>query len=62
MDDLEKLKKDENMKRSKSPSARLRLTNNNRRRVMLKRVHQKVLARRQQFLQQEMFNNIAEAC
>ena len=50
------------MRRSKSPTARLRLTNNNRRRVMLKRVHQKVLARRQQFLQQEMFNNIAEAC
>ena len=50
------------MKRTKSPSARMRLTNNNKRRLMLKRVHQKVLNRRQQYLQQEMFNNLAEAC
>lgn len=50
------------MRRKNMPSARLRLTNNNRRRQMLKRVHQKVLTRRQHFMQQELFGEFAEAC
>ena len=39
-----------------------RLHSNNRRRLMLKRVHQKVLLRRQQYQQCEMFSDMAEAC
>lgn len=50
------------MRKNNMPSSRLRMANNNRRRQMLKRVHQKVLTRRQQFLQQELFGEFAEAC
>lgn len=39
-----------------------RFNSNNRRRMMLKRVHQKVLLRRQQFQQNEMIHEMAEAC
>ena len=39
-----------------------RLHSNNRRRLMLKRVHQKVLLRRQQYQQSEMFSDMAQAC
>lgn len=41
---------------------RAKLANGNRRRLMLKRVHQKVLLRRQQFQQIDMFDSMVEAC
>lgn len=42
-------------------NSRIRLNSNSRRRLMLKRVHQKVLLRRQQYQQSEMFSDIAQA-
>lgn len=50
------------MKKRNLYANRGKLRNNTRRRLLLKRVHQKVLLRRQQFLQSEMFDDMAEAC
>lgn len=50
------------MRKRHTLSNRTRLNSNNRRRLMLKRVHQKVLLRRQQFQQTGMFAEMAEAC
>ncbi len=48
------------MKKRNIISNRSRPSNNSRRRLMLKRVHQRVLLRRQQFHQSEMFEQIPE--
>lgn len=43
------------MKRIRSLRKGIKLKNNNRRRVMIKRTHQKVLQRRKLFVTSEMF-------
>lgn len=49
------------MKRRNLLSRKSRSTNGNRRRLMLKRLHQKVLLRRQQFQQFDLQETYAEA-
>ncbi|GAB5380794.1 MAG: hypothetical protein Alis3KO_21810 [Aliiglaciecola sp.] len=49
------------MKRRNLLSRKGRAANGNRRRLMLKRLHQKVLLRRQQFQQFDMQDTFAEA-
>lgn len=49
------------MKKRNQPTNRTRVGNGNRRRLMLKRVHQKVLVRRQHYQQQEMCEDITQA-
>jgi hypothetical protein len=50
------------MKRNNNFSARRNLSSNSKRRQLLKRVHQKVIARRQQFQVTEMAEDYAKAC
>ena len=50
------------MKRRNLLGPQRRFASGNRRRLLLKRVHQKVLLRRQQFQQADMFDNLSEAC
>lgn len=50
------------MKRRHNMVSRTRFTNTSRRRQFLKRVHQKVNIRRQQFQICEFNNELAEAC
>lgn len=50
------------MKKRNTPTNRTRHANGNRRRLMLKRVHQKVLLRRQQYQQAGMNEAWSEAC
>ena len=49
------------MKRTKMISRGSKLKNNNRRRLMLKRTHQKVLQRRKQYQSYDMFTQLAKA-
>ncbi len=46
------------MKRNKLFRKEIKLKNNNRRRVMLKRTHQKVLQRRKLFVTSELFTQL----
>jgi hypothetical protein len=46
------------MKRNKLFRKGIKLKNNNRRRVMLKRTHQKVLQRRKLFVTSELFTQL----
>ena len=50
------------MKRRHNMVARTRLANSGRRRQLLKRLHQKVNIRRQQFQLHETTSDFAEAC
>ncbi|MFT5277660.1 MAG: hypothetical protein ACI97K_001729 [Glaciecola sp.] len=50
------------MKRNKNFIAARRLKANNQRRSMLKRMHQKVLARRKQFAITELSEEWSQAC
>lgn len=50
------------MKKRNTLSNRRSLSSNSRRRQLLKRVHQKVIARRQHFQINELNENLAEAC
>lgn len=50
------------MKRNRSFSAARSLRANNQRRSMLKRMHQKVMARRKQFAIGELSEQWSEAC
>lgn len=49
------------MRKRPTMSRNNRLNNGNRRRLMLKRLHNKVLLRRQQFLQFDMQDTFAKA-
>jgi hypothetical protein len=50
------------MKKSNSFSSRRTMANSNRRRQLLKRVHQKVVARRHTYQGIEISQELAEAC
>ncbi|WP_299074889.1 hypothetical protein [uncultured Paraglaciecola sp.] len=50
------------MKKRTDTVNRSRLSSNNRRRQMLKRVHQKVISRRQNFQVLEVNEELAQAC
>lgn len=50
------------MKKRHNLAARNRFANSGRRRQLLKRLHQKVNIRRQQFLLNEVQSDMAEAC
>ncbi|MCV2885534.1 hypothetical protein OE749_12590 [Aestuariibacter sp. AA17] len=50
------------MRKRRTYTARPKLGSNTRRRLMLKRLHQKVIQRRKQFQQSTMLEEIAEAC
>ncbi len=49
------------MKKRNVFSRKTRLNNNSKRRLLLKRVHQKVMIRRQQFQQTELLESFSEA-
>lgn len=49
------------MKRNRFINRGTRLKNNNRRRLMLKRSHQKILQRRKLFINDELFTELAQA-
>lgn len=49
------------MKRNRFMNRSVKLKNNNRRRLMLKRAHQKVLMRRKLFINDELFTDLARA-
>ncbi|MEW9797620.1 hypothetical protein [Alteromonas sp. CYL-A6] len=49
------------MKRNRFTHRPVRLKNNNQRRLMLKRAHQRVLKRRRLFVSDEMFTDLAQA-
>ena len=50
------------MRRNKNFTAARRLRANNQRRTMLKRMHQKVMARRKQFALTELSEEWSQAC
>ena len=49
------------MKKRNVFSKKIKLNNNNKRRLLVKRAHQKVMERRQQFQQIEMLDAYSEA-
>lgn len=50
------------MKKNTSMNRTRRLRNNNQRRVLLKKLHQRVLLRRKQFAIEELNNEFQQAC
>mgnify|MGYP001077662521 CR=1 FL=1 len=50
------------MKKTTNMARARRLKNNNQRRVLLKKLHQRVLLRRKQFAEQEFGQDLQQAC
>jgi hypothetical protein len=59
---MHKQQEGDEMKKRHSMGSRIKLTNSSRRRQLLKRLHQKVNVRRQQFQIFEANSDLAEAC